>query len=477
VIDLHFDLELTVCSTIISGARAWLEAIIPAGNKARAWGSDNRTADPHPREQVIMLPRSVAVALVVLLVAVPVVRADGCKFASDGRKVPEREQRAFVEWADGVETLHVAALSDPITEGSVWVVPVRAAATAVRAEPVEELPAVVYYETLKGRAERRLRRGISFAGLLDSGGLLGIFFIGGCGGAGPPSAIEVSRVENLGMVVTVVSAESRSEIERYLDAQGVKRGAADLSSLDPYFGKGEYAFVCGWVASRREPVRATGLKVVFPSPTIWFPLRPTQAYTNPVETVVYVRGFVKPASGCDLPGLKAQYIYGEVRSMGVGQAFARDVPDHPNYFSDRMEPLTRVTLSTDPQKWDRDLELVPGTTSTGTLALAITGWLGFLGPLWSALLGAALGLLIPRLTIPFAERRWYDRLAGALVGAAIVLSIWASAVVFAIWRRYALRDRSFHPSRYVVLPALAVAHFAIVLAACHGLLAWISAGG
>jgi uncharacterized membrane protein YeaQ/YmgE (transglycosylase-associated protein family) len=195
--------------------------------------------------------------------------------------------------------------------------------------------------------------------------------------------------------------------------------------------------------------------------------------------VVYVRGFVKPAPDCDLPGLTCQYIYGEVKALGVGQAFDKDrASDRPHYYpTGRLEPLTRVTLTTDPQKWDRDLELVPGTTPVGTVALAVTGWVGFLGPLWSSLLGASLGLLIPRLTVPKAERKRYDRLAGAVIGAAIVLTIWASALVFAVWRRYSFRDRSFHPSRYVVLPALAVVHFAIVFGVCHALIAWITAGG
>ena len=90
--------------------------------------------------------------------------------------------------------------------------------------------------------------------------------------------------------------------------------------------------------------------------------------------------------------------------------------------------MTRVTLTTDPQKWDRDLELVPGTTSVGTVAVAVTGWVGFFGPLWSALLGACLGLMIPRLAVQPAERRRVDLLAGALTGAAIVLTIAASAL-------------------------------------------------
>src|SRR5262249_42010449 len=155
-----------------------------------------------------------AVALVCALT--PALRADGCKFAFDGRLVSEREQRAVIEWDDGTETMYVAALSDPTAAGSVWVVPVRAAAAAGRAEPVEEFPTVVYYESLRGRAELQLRDAVALAAVLDSGGLCCPLFIGGCGGASSGAAVEVSRVEKLGMVVTVVSAETRAEVERYL---------------------------------------------------------------------------------------------------------------------------------------------------------------------------------------------------------------------------------------------------------------------
>jgi hypothetical protein len=407
-------------------------------------------------------------------------RADGCKFASDGRLVPERQQRALVEWADGTETLYIAALSDPTAGGSVWVVPVRAAAAAVRAEPVEEFPAVAYYETLRGRAERQLQNTIAIAAVFDSGFLCCPLVVGGCAGeTAPKSAAEVSRVEKLGMVVTVVSAESRDELERYLDAQGVNRAAADLSSLGPYFGDGRFAFVCGWVSKRDTPATATGVKVVFPSPTLWFPLRPTRAYTNPVEAMVFARGFVKPAAGCELPGLTCEYVYGAVEAMSVRQAFGKDRPRDLFHYhhSGRLERLTRVTLTADPQAWDRDLELVPGTTPVGSVAVLVTGWAGDLALPLSALLGAALGLMIPRVAIPRAEVRLGDWLAGALTGAAIALTIWVSLLVFNIWRWWPRTsgwpDR---PRVYAVLPALAVAHFGITWAVCRGLMAWIATG-
>lgn len=416
-------------------------------------------------------------ALLPLLVT-PAVRADGCKFAFDGRFVPEREQRALLEWADGTETLHVAALSDPTASGSVWVVPVRAAAVAVRAEPVEEFPAVANYRTLGSVAKHDIEQAIGFAAVLDSGLLCCPVVVTtlGTNAAGTFSAVEASRFEKFGMVVTVVSAGSRAEIETYLNAQGVDRKAADLSPLDPYLGDPGYAFVCGWVAGRGEPVTATGMKLVFPSPTLWFPLRPTRAYTDPVETVVYARGFVKPAPGCDLSNLKCEYVYGSIDRMRLVRAFSAEKGSNPFWYPSRggSESLTRVTFSTDPRTWDRDLELVPGTTLKGTVAMAVTRCPGYVALLLSALIGAALGVFIPWLTIPKDIRRWQDWEAGAATGAAIAFTVWASALVFALWRWERLRGRP-EPS-WRAVPALAIIHFAVVVVVGQGLIAWLTAG-
>ncbi|HEY1378155.1 MAG TPA: hypothetical protein VGF55_15240 [Gemmataceae bacterium] len=414
--------------------------------------------------------------LVVLFVSVPLARADGCKWFRDGRIVPEHEQRALIEWADGVETLYLAVRTDPTADASVWVVPVRATATAVGAEPIDEFPVVPYYLPLAARANRILQNVIDMTAVWDSGGLLCPVFMPGCHAETRPAA-EESRVEKLGMVVTVVSAESRAAIEQYLDTQGVNRAAADLSSLDPYFGGG-YAFVCGWVARRDGPVTATGLKVHFPSPTAWFPLRPTRAYTNRVRTVVFVRGLVKPAADCNLPELACQYVDGSVVPQGVLQAFAASAQDSLSYYYGfrNTERLTRVTLTTDPQQWDRDLELVPGTTPNGAAALAVIG-AGGLVILASALLAAPVGLIIPWLTVAKADRHSVDWLAGVLIGAAIVFTIWASALLLAVWAGWLrFRGRRVRPYGTLALLLLAVLHFAVVFAVCRGLMAWIDTG-
>ena len=421
------------------------------------------------------MPQRIVLAMVMLLVVPLGVRADGCKITLNGRFVPEREQRALIEWADGTETLHVAARSEATTAGTIWMVPVRAPAVAVRAEPVDEFPVVGYYETLKSRSRKRLDNWLMATAVLNTGGLLCPCFVGGCDDK-KAAVKEASRIEKLGMVVTVVTTDSRTALEQYLTAQGVDRRGVDLSPLEPYLGKPEYALVCGWVARSDEPATATGLKIVFPSPTVWFPLRPTRAYASPVDTVVFVRGFVKPADGCDLPDLRCEYIYGKVEKQSVHRAFAAaSLRDRVEHYYGETEPLTRVTLTTDPQKWHRDLELVQGTTLSGSANLAITGWMSRIGLVWSAILGALLGLSLPLLALPRTDRSWGDYLAGVLAGAAIALSIWASAVVFFGWRAVTARERLGPARRYLALVSLVVTHFLVVLA-IHGALTKSVAG-
>lgn len=425
-----------------------------------------------------IMPIKFLTAVLLLGQVTSVLRADGCKFRTDGRLVPEREQLAVIDWENGFETLHVATLSDPTADGNIWIVPVRAVPHRVVAEPVDDFPMIVYYETLSGRAKRQLREAISVSALLDSGGFCCPFFVGGCSGTAPPKLDrEVSRVERLGMIVTVITATSKKEIEEYLDAQGVNSAAADLSSLDPYFGQHESAFACGWVAKRGEPMKANGMRIVFPSPNVWFPLRATQAYHEPVETVVYVRGFMKPAEGCDLPGLRCQYIEGVTEKKGLQKVFAHEILAYFEYHSRDLHRFTRVTLTTDPQQWNRDLELIPGTTPVGTVSLLVIGCPPYVSALLSSLLGAGLGLFIPLITIAKAQRSRTDWWMGGLIGGCIILSIFSSVLVFTIWRWRRFRDQPRQPRRYLVLPLLATVHFGIVYAFCNGLMAWIAWAG
>jgi hypothetical protein len=427
-----------------------------------------------------------SVLTVVIILATPsTVSADGYKFGYDGRVVPEHEQRGLIDWADGVEALHVAIRAEPTADANAWVIPVRARPEEVRAEPVDEFPVVTHYQTLVARARHQLQSLAAGTAILDSGGLLCPFLMGGCASSGAP-ATEAARIERLGMVVTVVSAQSRSAIEQYLDRQGVTRSAVDLSPLEPYFQSEGFSLVCGWMAKREQPVTANGLKIGFPSPTIWFPLQPTRVYHNEVKTVVFVRGFVKPAKGCELPQLTCEYVFGKVESKGVSQSFAAPLIgnlDH-YYYGGLSDEITRVTLAGDAQRWDRDLDLVPGTSAKGAVALAVYNTSGAFGGyfpfVWIAGVGAVLGLFLPTVAIPKKERKPIDRLGGALVGAAIMLSLGVMLVVYISWcRALKLGGRSVYPDPWslITVAGFTALHFVIAGGSCLALAAWLGAGG
>ncbi len=412
------------------------------------------------------------VTTLLFLFATSYLQADGCKIRLDGRFVPEHEQAATILWAEGRETLYVAARNEPTKDANAWVIPIRSAATAIQADPVESIDTVTYYRTLKSQVRDRLKTFIKVAAAADSGGVCCVLLGGACDEKSA-TAKEVSRVEKLGMIVTVVSASSRDGLQRYLAAQGVDRRVADLSSLEPYFGLSEYAFVCAWVARRDEPVSATGLKIEFPSPNLWFPLRPTRAYKSSVLTVVYAKGFVRPAENCDLPDLKCDYIFAQQGRRSVSQLFEPfPFGEDPTRTAERY---TRVTLTTDPQKWDRDLELVPGATAGGRFNLFIVDSPTWVATAISALFGALWGLLIPWCTIARANRQWGDWLFGAIAGAAICFSLWASILVLIVWRSLRSAERPNRRRQFLALVGVAVLHFAAVFAVCMTLMKTVAA--
>ncbi|HJZ91073.1 MAG TPA: hypothetical protein VKE40_09385, partial [Gemmataceae bacterium] len=104
-------------------------------------------------------------------------------------------------------------------------------------------------------------------------------------------------------------------------------------------------------------------------------------------------------------------------------------------------------------------------------------WMAHVPLFWSGLLGAVLGLAMPVLAVPRAERQSEDWLMGAMIGAAIALSLWATVAAYCLWRSYRCRDGPHRPARYLVPLVLAMAHLGVVASVCYGLSEWIRAAG
>jgi hypothetical protein len=366
------------------------------------------------------------VVVVIAGLAMPAfVRADGLVLARQKglHFVAEKEQRAYIECDAGHERLHVATRTEANANPTLWIVPVPAEAAQVRAEPAEFYPHVGAERSVVASARAVIRQ-IRATALLADAGLAGVFatttkvhsvFAG-------ISGVQVSQhVEKLGMVVEVLSAESPDALDAYLAEKQVPVRAGDINSLQPYFQAG-HAFVCGWSIAPGLSNEARCLQIDFPSAAAFFPLRPSSVYPGDIRTVVYVRGWFHPRPGHSIPGLTCRYIFGGLAHEGL-------ILDQTN----TSKPLTRVEVSGSPQQWDQDLILDPGEP----LAVQVAQGIGALGskvvPWSAAVLGLILGTFLPFLVFDRNERRGPDFIWSSAVGAAIALTIFASALVFAVW--------------------------------------------
>ena len=247
------------------------------------------------------------------------------------------------------------------------------------------------------------------------------------------------RVEKLGMVVEVLTAQSTAALDRYLADKQLDVKAADINALNPYL-EGEYTLICGWPADPKTPLTARAVRVDFPTPAIYYPLRPTRVYESTVDTAIYVRGWARPQPGMDLPGLRCRYVRGKVSDLHLAETFETDIhAPFPRTELDRLEevPLTRVDLTPLPRGWTQDLLLEPGVPAAVAAAERINA-VGAGGTwLLSVLLGVVLAAWLPFAVVPPGQRKGSDWLWASWVGAGIGLSIYASAFLLYGW----LRDR------------------------------------
>ncbi|MBI1916228.1 MAG: hypothetical protein HYS12_16060 [Planctomycetes bacterium] len=367
------------------------------------------------------------------------VRGDGAIINKKGRYVPEHEQQAVIEWRDGQERLYVATRAAPVDGPSLWMVPVRASPARVRAEPAEQLPRVFERGPVVKPALKRLEEAMILTGFLDTGLfpycgedlLLSIGFgLGGEKSAGKKDVEEFQRVEQLGMVVVVLSVRSPEALDRYLAANGVDARATDLSALKPYFGSEEYALVCAWAAQAAEKVSARALRIDFPSPVVFYPLRPTRVYEADVQTALFVRGLMRPVKEGSFTGLRCRYLEGGIEEPGAA-------PGGKMWYG----PITRIELTSPPASWDQDLVLEAGAPPAINAALFLTDLpLAYLWVAW-AVLGAVLATFLPWAVLPRGTRRLTDWGWATVIGASICLTVYAAAMVFVAWRwRTALRE-------------------------------------
>jgi hypothetical protein len=255
---------------------------------------------------------------------------------------------------------------------------------------------------------------------------------GGCGAeAKKAGEVDVHQhVEKLGMVVEVLTAKSSNALDSYLSSKELHFSAANIAAIAPYLNQ-EYTLICAWAASESAKPTARAIQIEFPSPVIFYPLRPTSVYQSPVVTSIYIRGYVLPQTGTAPSGPKCHYVMGRVGEMDPDM---EDEKAGSLAALGKNEPLTRVELPNQPSLWTQDLVLESGKPAPILVCQLVEEVGGRLPWLLSLGLSIVLAPLLPHLVVPRDQRSWRDLIWAELVGAAMALTIYAAAIVFCIWR-------------------------------------------
>jgi hypothetical protein len=219
--------------------------------------------------------------------------------------------------------------------------------------------------------------------------------------------------------------------------------------------------------------------VVFPTPTIFYPLQPTRIYETQVRTVVYVRGLVRATADLAVQGVECKYLRGVVKDVNLGYSFASHARLGGGYLGSpppgsTLELLTRVEVTSPPPLWNHDLSLEPGAPT----AIELARFIDANGPplLWgtSIVLAMILAVALPWGVVPLPHRHWTDWLYALAVGAGTGLSIWVAALVFVGWIKLRVDDRA--PGRDTEVMGRVLAWVALsgvgltIVGACGGLL-------
>lgn len=399
-------------------------------------------------------------------------RADGCIFGKGGKYIPEKEQRAFIEWNDGQERLFVATRTEKTAGPTVWIVPVPADPKAVKAEPVEKFPHVFATKSAVKGAQDNLAAAVVLTFCANSGSLIAVLPWDTHASSQYKTAVAVGsvkvhqHVEKLGMIVEVITADSSDALDAYLANKKMGIRSTDIKALEPYM-KEKYTLICGWALDGKDAMSARALRIDFPCPSVFFPLRPTRVYEGDIDTTFFVRGWFKPTAGAQLHDLKCSYMEGRVSDIALDVIMEKGEPLTPKMReildSLGLEPVTQVRLSRSPRNWTHDLTMDSGTPLAIDVALTIQNrplllWLV------SILMSLALSILLPFAVIPTGSRRWTDWVWAAGTGMCLGLTIIVSALVFYQWCRLRLSVARPNPLRGLVKGSLLTCAIALSFA-------------
>lgn len=302
-------------------------------------------------------------------------QADGKAWGVDRsgvRPLRENEQRALIQHQNGIQKMILAIHLDMETDSrAVWMFPVPGKPTEVNVDLWDQFPEMRGYDSILAVREYvsivyYFVRATQIYPMVTCIVLTGLGSKG-IGGDQSLSVHVVKEVNKYGMTTKAIQADSISALADYFRQNQVNMPTEQLATFEPYL-KGDYLFIVTWITSPEElkkvfpelskdwPKRVGRrpcVYVQFPTPEIFYPMRPTAGYGKEiVPLTLYVLDYVQPASTLTL---KNKLICNYFR--------LDDDTELPPEFIDGTTAAkfryTRITSRLPAEKFKEDLRFVP----------------------------------------------------------------------------------------------------------------------
>ena len=199
-------------------------------------------------------------------------------------------------------------------------------------------------------------------------------------GGGKSDVFIHAEVSKWGIRSEAVTATSFEALADYLRGKNAAIKEDHVQSFRPYFAEG-YVFVLVWIESQAELVdrfatqpqhrqylrfRRPCIFVQFPTPTIFYPLKPTSGYGQAVVPVrLFLVGHVMPQAD---PSLLADLHCGYFRQERGREGFDRLLSGH----NPRGMDYTLVRLAVPASRFVDDLRFEPGAPTRVRFAAAVS---------------------------------------------------------------------------------------------------------
>lgn len=248
-----------------------------------------------------------------LLVVSNIIFADGKVFKgrdfSSMFPVHENEQRAFIAHKDGREAMVLAVNFDlEDDEKAFWLFPVLGQPQNVEVDLLEHYPRLWGYDPIVEANENiNILAGMQFVTqpylypfvclMMPSLGLA-------------KGGIDIhSSIEKDGLRIETLTGDSLESLGAFLQSKGIGVGQSEIQVYESYLNN-QYTLVFVSIVSKKELLekypniaeRYSNMRgrwpcvyVEFPTEQIFFPLKPTGTYEDPLEINLKVLGYVKPA--------------------------------------------------------------------------------------------------------------------------------------------------------------------------------------